>query len=69
MKSDGGKSVSPLFSVYTAREAEKIWGLGTNTVAKWCQRGKFLPDEARKSEKTWLVTSDGMKRLTSKKHE
>ncbi|HDR7494426.1 MULTISPECIES: helix-turn-helix domain-containing protein [Bacillus] len=56
----------PLFSVYTTREAEQLWGLAENTVNKWCNRGRFLEKEARKSNKIWLVTRKGMERLTRK---
>ncbi|MEH7038593.1 helix-turn-helix domain-containing protein [Bacillus pseudomycoides] len=61
-----GKLSEPLFSVYTTREAEQLWGLAENTVNKWCNRGKFSENEARKSGKVWLVTRDGMNRLTDK---
>ncbi|WP_257139100.1 helix-turn-helix domain-containing protein [Bacillus pseudomycoides] len=61
-----GKSEECLFSVYTTREAEQIWGLAENTVNKWCNRGKFYENEARKSGKVWLVTRNGMNRLTRK---
>ncbi|EGK07117.1 helix-turn-helix domain-containing protein [Kroppenstedtia eburnea] len=56
--------VNPLFHVFTSREAAKKWGLSPNTVTQWCNRGKFQEDEARKSEKVWLVTRAGMIRLT-----
>jgi hypothetical protein len=61
-----GELEEALFSVYTTREAEKIWGLAENTVNKWCNRGKFYENEARKSGKVWLVTRNGMNRLTRK---
>lgn len=61
-----GKLEEALFSVYTTREAEQIWGLAENTVNKWCNRGKFYENEARKSGKVWLVTRNGMNRLTRK---
>lgn len=61
-----GELEESLFSVYTTREAEKIWGLAENTVNKWCNRGKFYENEARKSGKVWLVTRNGMNRLTRK---
>ncbi|MED4914327.1 helix-turn-helix domain-containing protein [Parageobacillus thermoglucosidasius] len=54
---------TPLFRIYTAREAEKKWGLGYNTVTKWIFRGKFRVNEARKSEGTWIVTHEGMVRV------
>lgn len=56
-------NISPITAVYTAREAEKIWGLGQNTVVKWIERGKFKLSEARKSGGTWLVTHKGMERV------
>lgn len=61
-----GELEEALFSVYTTREAEQIWGLAENTVNKWCNRGKFYENEARKSGKVWLVTRNGMNRLTRK---
>ena len=61
-----GELEEALFSVYTTREAEQIWGLAENTVNKWCNRGKFFENEARKSGKVWLVTRNGMNRLTRK---
>ena len=57
---------TPLDQVFTAREAEQLYGLATNTVAKWCQRERFLPDEYKKSGRTWLVTKKGMDRLTKR---
>lgn len=59
-------TISPIVSVYTAREAEKIWGLGQNTVTKWIERGKFKISEARKSGGTWLVTHKGMERVAGR---
>jgi len=63
MKNDS----SPLFCVYTSREAAEKWGLSENTVTQWCNRKKFTEEEARKSGKVWLVTYDGMVRLTGNK--
>ncbi|WP_080672524.1 helix-turn-helix domain-containing protein [Bacillus thuringiensis] len=40
--------------------------LQQNPVNKWCNRGKFHENEARKSGKVWLVTRNGMNRLTRK---
>ena len=59
-------NISPITAVYTAREAEKIWGLGQNTVVKWIERGKFKLSEARKSGGTWLVTHKGMERVAGR---
>jgi uncharacterized protein YjcR len=56
--------MNPLHEVFSSREAAKKWGLSPNTVTQWCNRGKFHEDEARKSEKVWLVTRAGMIRLT-----
>ncbi|MGO4375436.1 helix-turn-helix domain-containing protein [Paenibacillus sp. MCAF20] len=60
------KTSSPLLEVYTSREAAELWGLSENTVTQWCNRGRFTTDEARKSGKVWIVTHDGMVRLTGK---
>jgi len=54
---------TPLFEVYTSREAAELWGLSDNTVTQWCNRGKFTPTEAWKSGGVWLVTKAGMERL------
>lgn len=54
---------SPLFEVYTSREAAELWGLSENTVTQWCNRRRFTKDEARKSGGVWVVTHAGMVRL------
>lgn len=59
-------NISPISMVYTAREAERMWGLGQNTVVKWIERGKFKLCEARKSSGTWLVTHKGMERVAGR---
>ena len=63
---EGIESVTPLMNVYTSREAARLWGLSENTVTQWCNRRKFLPSEARRSEKVWIVTHAGMVRLTGR---
>lgn len=63
---EGKYSLPPLFSVLTSREAAEEWKLSENTVTQWCNRGKFLPTEARKSGKVWLVTLEGMVRITGR---
>lgn len=60
---------APLFEVLTSREAADLWGLSENTVTQWCNRGRFESHEARKSGKVWLVTREGMERLTKNKGE
>ena len=60
--------VNPLDQVFTSREAAKKWGLSPNTVTQWCNRGRFREDEARKSEGVWLITREGMIRLTGRDH-
>lgn len=60
------KKSTPLLEVYTSREAAELWGLSENTVTQWCNRNKFEKHEARKSSKVWLVTHDGMVRVTGK---
>lgn len=52
--------------VLTSREAAMKWELSPNTVTQWCNRGKFNLNEARKSEKTWLVTKAAMIRVTGR---
>lgn len=49
--------------IYTAVEAAEIWKLGSSTVKRACQTGRFAPWEARKSAGTWLVTRAGMERV------
>ncbi|MGX5586019.1 helix-turn-helix domain-containing protein [Bacillus thuringiensis] len=60
------KLYSKPISVYTTREAEQLWRGAENTVNIWCNRGKFSENEARKSGEVWLVTCEGMNRLTRK---
>lgn len=66
MKKDTTQDVysSPLFQVFSSRDAAECWGLSENTVTQWCNRNKFEKHEARKSGKVWLVTYDAMKRVT-----
>ncbi|ANB66151.1 helix-turn-helix domain protein (plasmid) [Anoxybacillus sp. B7M1] len=56
----------PIMRIYTSKEAAEKWGLSANTVTKWCNRGKFRDDEARKSAGTWIVTHAGMMRVAGK---
>lgn len=60
--------MNPLDQVFTSREAAKKWNLSPNTVTQWCNRGRFREDEARKSEGVWLITREGMIRLTGRDH-
>ena len=55
--------------VMTFPEACKRWNLGESTLRKAARCGRFLENEARKSEKTWLVTYAGMERLYGKEPE
>ena len=55
--------------VMTFPEACKRWNLGESTLRKAARSGRFLENEARKSEKTWLVTRAGMERLYGKEPE
>ena len=55
-----------LKNVMTFPEACKRWNLGESTLRKAARSGRFTEDEARKSEKTWLVTYAGMERLYGK---
>ena len=58
-----------LKNVMTFPEACKRWNLGESTLRKAALSGRFLENEARKSEKTWLVTYAGMERLYGKEPE
>lgn len=53
----------------TFPEACKRWNLGESTLRKAARSGRFLENEARKSEKTWLVTHSAMERLYGKEPE
>jgi len=52
--------------VMTFPEACKRWNLGESTLRKAALSGRFLENEARKSEKSWLVTHSAMERLYGK---
>ena len=58
-----------LKNVMTFPEACKRWNLGESTLRKAARSGRFLENELRKSEKTWLVTRAGMERLYGKEPE
>ena len=58
-----------LKNVMTFPEACKRWNLGESTLRKAALSGRFLENEVRKSEKTWLVTLAGMKRLYGEEPE
>ncbi|WP_041613361.1 helix-turn-helix domain-containing protein [Paenibacillus sp. JDR-2] len=55
-----------IFTTYSSREAAELWRLSENTVTQWCNRGRFEEWEARKSAKVWIVTREGMVRLTGR---
>jgi hypothetical protein len=55
-----------LEEVMTFPEACKRWNLGESTLRKAAIDGRFLENEARKSEKSWLVTHSAMERLYGK---
>jgi hypothetical protein len=58
-----------LKNVMTFPEACKRWNLGESTLRKAALSGRFNENEVRKSEKTWLVTHAGMKRLYGEEPE
>ena len=58
-----------LKQVMTFPEACKRWNLGESTLRKAALSGRFLENEARKSEKTWLVTRAAMERLYGEEPE
>ena len=51
-----------LDEVMTAAEAAEIWGKSPGTGYKG-NAPRFLPTEARKAGRIWLVTREGMNRL------
>lgn len=71
-----GKSFSEraLEEVMTAAEAAELWGKDPSTVQNACSGyrkapPRFLPTEARKAGRIWLVTRAGMIRVFGPKHE
>jgi len=50
-------------NVMTGPEAATKWNIGKSTVRNNAALGKFLPSEARQSEKGWVITSKGMRRV------
>ena len=57
-----------LAEVMTAAEAAELWGKDARTVQQACSGYKnspprFLPGEARKAGRIWLVTRAGMSRV------
>lgn len=60
--------MNSLDDIMTAKEAAVRWGIAPITIRQACSGYKkspprFTPEEARKSEGTWLVTRAGMERL------
>ncbi|ADG05554.1 helix-turn-helix domain-containing protein [Kyrpidia tusciae] len=53
---------SVLYEVMTISEAEKMWGLGKDTLRKSIDRGRFARHEVRKSGGTWLITRKAVER-------
>ncbi|WP_366928485.1 helix-turn-helix domain-containing protein [Selenomonas sp. F0473] len=57
--------------VMTTAEAAERWGKEHDTIKHICngsgtRKNRFMPDEFRKSGRTWLVTRAGMERLFGK---
>ena len=55
--------------VLTFGEATQLWQLGTSTLRKSQQDGRFREEETRKSGGTWLVTYEAMQRLYGKENQ
>lgn len=53
----------------TLSEAARRWGRADSTLRHAIRRGRFLPDEVRKSGKVWLVRTSAMIRLYGKPRE
>lgn len=50
----------------TLAEAARRWDRADSTLRNAIRRGRFLPDEIRKSGGTWLVRTSAMERLYGK---
>ena len=50
----------------TLAEAARRWDRADSTLRNTIRRGRFLPDEIRKSGGTWLVRTSAMERLYGK---
>lgn len=53
----------------TLAEAARMWGRADSTLRNAIRRGRFLPDEIRKSGGTWLVRVSAMERIYKKPRE
>ena len=67
-------SARALEEVMTAAEAAELWGKDPSTVQNACSGyrkspPRFLPTEARKAGRIWLVTRAGMRRVFGPKPE
>ena len=49
--------------VMTTQEASERYRRTAHTIKQACESGRLLPEECRKSGKSWLVTRAGMNRL------
>ena len=49
-----------LKGVYTASEADEVWGLPPRSVKRDCLRGVFLKGEYAKSKSHWLITEKAL---------
>lgn len=58
------KKVESLLSqVLTTREADEEWGMVNGTVRRDCNRGRFYPEEIKKSKGTWLIVRQALFRV------
>lgn len=53
--------------VLSCPEAAKEWGISESKIKAYAAEGKFLPTEARKTGKYWILTRQGMERVFGKK--
>jgi len=59
-----------LFSdVLSVPEASEEWGVCVDVIKKNARAGKFLPTEARRAGKNWIITRQGMERVFGPKPE
>lgn len=58
-----------LSDVLSIPEASEQYGISVDIIKRNAREGKFLPTEARKMGKNWIVTKQGMERVFGKVEE
>lgn len=52
-----------LSDILSIPEASEQYGLSVDIIKRYAREGKFLPTEARKMGKNWIVTRQGVERV------